>query len=128
MPVPEPWQHSSMRNGFLGCAARIAFGLMIFAVLATAILLRPPKWLSDFDQSFYLSIAYDLDHHGVFSNGVFGEADRTVAGPRPGMFFGPVYPWLVFAAGKLDPRFAAAVDCSVEANRKERDGAECEVY
>ncbi len=117
-----------MRDKLLGGGARLAFGLLIFAVLVTAILLRPPKWLADFDQSFYLSIAYDLDHHGVFSNGVFDQVDRTVEGPRPGMFFGPVYPWLVLAVARIDRRFAAAVDCSVEANRKERDGAECEVY
>ena len=29
---------------------------------------------------------------------------------------------------KLDPRFARAVDCSVEANHNARDGDECEVY
>jgi hypothetical protein len=104
------------------------FGLVVFSVLATAILLRPAKWLSDFDQSFYLTIAYDLVHHGVFSNGVFDKVDSTVALPPPGRFFGPVYPAIVVAAMKLDPRFGRAVDCSVEANHKTREGAECEVY
>ena len=117
-----------MRDKLLGYGARLAFGLAIFAVLVTAILLRPPKWLGDFDQSFYLSIAYDLDHHGVFSNGVFDRADRAVEGPRPGMFFGPVYPWLIFAAARIDRRFAAAVDCSVEATYETREGAPCEAY
>ena len=93
-----------------------------------AILLRPPKWLSDFDQAFYLTIAYDLNHHGVFSNGLFDDVNSTVAVPPPGRFFGPLYPWLVVAATKLDPRFAAAVSCTVEANHKMREGAECEVY
>src|SRR5262245_14938675 len=117
-----------MRNRVLGCSARTAFGLLIFAALATAILLQSPKMLRDFDQSFYLTIAYDLTHHGVFSNGVFDDVNSTVAAPPPGMFFGPVYPWLVVAATKLDPRFARAVDCSVEANHKARDESECEVY
>jgi hypothetical protein len=117
-----------MRNRLLDCGARIAFSLLIFATLATAILLRPSKWLSDFDQSFYLTIAYDLFHHGVFSNGVFDDVNSTAAAPPPGMFFGPVYPWLIVAATKIDPRFARAVDCSVEANHKIRDGGECEVY
>ena len=117
-----------MRHGLFDIGARIAFGLLIFAVLATAILSRPPKWLSDFDQAFYLTIAYDLDHHGVFSNGVFDEVNSPIAPPPPGMFFGPLYPWLVLAATKVDPRFARAVDCSVEANHKVHDGAECEVY
>jgi hypothetical protein len=117
-----------MRNRLFDTAGRIAFGLLVFAVLAAAILAQPPKWLSDFDQSFYLTIAYDLDHHGVFSNGVFDEVNSATAAPPPGMFFGPLYPWLVLAATKVDPRFARAVDCSVEANHKIRDGAECEVY
>jgi hypothetical protein len=117
-----------MRNRLFDCGARIGFGLLVFAALATAILLRPPKWLSDFDQSFYLTIAYDLIHHGVFSNGVFDDVNSTVTAPPPGRFFGPVYPWLIVAATKIDARFSRAVDCSVEANHKVRDGAECEVY
>jgi len=44
------------------------------------------------------------------------------------MFFGPVYPVLVLAAMKLDPRFAEAVRCSVEANRGRRNEATCEAY
>lgn len=117
-----------MRQRLLACGARIIFALLVFAVLATAILLRPAKWLSDFDQSFYLTIAYDLDHHGVFSNGVFDDVNSTRAAPPPGRFFGPIYPWLILAATKIDARFAKAVDCSVEANHQARDGAECEVY
>ena len=62
---------------------------------------RPEKRLNDFDQSFYLTIAYDLEHHGVFSNGPFAKVDSTVARPPPGMFFGPLYPTLVLAAMKL---------------------------
>jgi hypothetical protein len=110
------------------CGARTAFALSVFAVLATAIMAHPPRRLTDFDQSFYLTIAYDLNHHGVFSNGVFDGVNSTIAAPPPGMFFGPVYPLLVAAATRIDHRFAAAVDCSVEANNKARDGAECEVY
>ena len=108
--------------------ARIVFGAPVFAVLATAILTRPAKWLTHFDQSLYLTIACDLNHHGVFSNGVFDAVDITAAAPPPGMFFAPLYPWLIVAASKLDPRFGEAVDCSVEANHQVRDGAQCEVY
>ena len=117
-----------MPHRLLSVGARIAFVLLIFATLATAILLRPAKWLSDFDQSFYLTIAYDIAHHGVFSNGVFDKVDSTRSAPPPGRFFGPIYPALVVAAMKLDPRFARAVDCSVEANHKAKDGDQCEVY
>ncbi len=117
-----------MRQPLLACGARIIFALLVFAVLATAILLRPAKWLSDFDQSFYLTIAYDLDHHGVFSNGMFDDVNSTRAAPPPGKFFGPVYPWLILAATKIDARFAKAVDCGVEANHQRRERAECELY
>jgi len=109
-------------------ADRLALGFMVFVVLATAILSSPPKWLNDFDQSFYLTIAYDLDRHGVFSNGVFDDIDSTIAPPKPGMFFGPLYPSIVFAAMKLDGRFAEAARCAVENNRGHREGASCEVY
>jgi hypothetical protein len=108
--------------------ARSAFALLILAMLAAAILARPPKWLSHFDQSFYLTIAYDLERHGVFSNGVLDDVDSTRGPPPPGMFFAPLYPWLVAAVARIDSRFAAAVSCSVEANHEARDGAECEVY
>lgn len=103
-------------------AAKIVFAAMIFAVLAAAILSRPGKWLSDFDQSFYLTVAYDLDRHGVFSNGVFDTTDSSRSAPPPGMFFGPGYPWVVLAAMKIDARFAEAVACIVES------GEGCEIY
>src|SRR5262245_27687124 len=86
------------RRWWLTVAQRIFFALAIMAVLTTAILLRPAKWLSDFDQSFYLTIAYDLKHHGVFSNGKFDDVNSVVAVPPPGMFFAPLYPWLIVAA------------------------------
>ena len=44
------------------------------------------------------------------------------------MFFGPVYPWLVVAATKVDPRFAKATDCIVEAINAKRHGTDCEAY
>ena len=117
-----------MRGALISRASRVVFGLVIFATLATAILLRTPKWLSDFDQSFYITVAYDLVHHGVFSNGVFDTVDSTRETPPPGRFFAPVYPAVVAALMKLDPRFARAADCSVESNAGSRPGSECEVY
>ena len=70
-------------------------------VLALSITNEPPWKLDDFDQSFYITIAYDLDHYGVFSNGVFDEVGSPAAAataPPAGMFFGPVYPLLVLVA------------------------------
>jgi hypothetical protein len=107
---------------------RIAFGILIFAALAAAILARPEKWLTDFDQAFYLTIAYDLNHHGVFSNGVFDDVDSTRERPPPGLFFAPLYPALIVAVTWLDPRFRRAVDCVIEFRPKAEDRSECEVY
>jgi hypothetical protein len=102
--------------------------LAAFLVLAAALLSRPPKQLMDFDQPFYVTIAYDLDRHGVFSNGIFDGTDDAVTAPVPGMFFGPVYPLLVLAAMKIDHRFADAVHCAVEADHGHGDPASCEPY
>jgi hypothetical protein len=107
---------------------RFLFGCVAFAILSLLILHRPDWKLRDFDQGFYVTIAYDLDKYGVFSNGPFGTVDSTIERPTPGMFFGPVFPTLVLAVMKLDTRFAAAVKCSVEANRGHRDEATCEAY
>jgi hypothetical protein len=108
--------------------ARTAFGLIVLAVLATAILRQPPKFLLEFDQLFYVTLGYDLDHHGVLSNGVFDDVNSTVATPPPGKFFGPVYPALVAVAMQLDHRFADAVDCAVGFNEGMRKAEECEMY
>src|SRR5262249_47382974 len=108
--------------------SRLVLAVCAFAVLAIAIVIQPPKSLNDFDQSFYLTIAYDIEHHGVFTNGIFDTTDSTRETPQPGMFFVPGYPLLLLATMKTDPRFARAVDCSVDANHNRRDGSECEIY
>lgn len=109
---------------------RIGLGVLAFVVLGTLILNRPVPALQDFDQTFYISVAYDLDRWGVFSNGIVADSESPTdtdsnTRPAPGMFFGPVYPALVVAAMKLDPRFAQAVRCSVAADRDARDDRDC---
>jgi 4-amino-4-deoxy-L-arabinose transferase-like glycosyltransferase len=99
-----------------------------FASLAAAIMSRVPKSLSSFDQPFYLTIAYDIDRYGVFSNGIFNQSDSSRTMPKAGMFFVPGYPALVLAVMKLDSRFAKAVACSVEANRDANESVECDAY
>ena len=108
--------------------AKILLGLLAFAVLVTAITIQRPKALNDFDQSFYVMIAYDLDRHSVFSNGVFDKVDSTRQAPPSGMFFVPGYPLLVYAAMKLDARFAKAVECSVVAVNEDKDTRLCDAY
>jgi len=108
--------------------SKVLLGLLSFAVLVAAITSQRPKALNDFDQSFYVMIAYDLDRHGVFSNGVFDSVDSTRQPPPSGMFFVPGYPLLVYAAMKLDARFAKAVECSVIAVTENRDTRLCDAY
>src|SRR5262247_710134 len=114
--------------GTARAGATIVFAVGVAAVVALAIAARPAKRMVDFDQPFYLTIAYDLDRHGVFSNGVFDTTDSTRAAPSPGMFFVPGYPLLVLAAMKIDPRFAKAAECSVETNHRQRAGPKCDPY
>jgi hypothetical protein len=122
-------------------ASRIVLVAAAFVTLAAAIMTQPPKGLRDYDQSFYLTIAYDVERYGVYSNGIFDKnrysifsdgildkTDNVSEAPRPGMFFVPGYPLLVFAAMKLDARFARAVECSVEVDFQKRNAAECEAY
>jgi len=124
-----------MPKGFLSARLRAGvFCLFAFIALTVLLLSRPDRTLYDFDGSFYVTIAYDLDRYGVFSNGLFAEDetsredDGSIEPPKPGMFFGPVFPFLVYAAMRLDPRFAEAVHCAVEGDREERDEATCEPY
>jgi 4-amino-4-deoxy-L-arabinose transferase-like glycosyltransferase len=109
-------------------ATKIGLFVVALVVLGALIVGKPARNLQDFDQPFYLTLGYDLDRYGVFSNGFFSGVDDTAAAPPAGMFFGPAYPALVAAVMKLDPRFAAAVRCSVEANRGHRDIATCDPY
>ena len=101
---------------------------MAFLVLGLSILSRPDWKLRDFDQVFYVTIAYDLDRYGVFSDGIFDPVDSSVQPARPGMFFGPVFPAMILAVMNLDQRFAEAVRCSVDSNRGHRDESTCEAY
>src|SRR5580692_7133584 len=109
-------------------STRAGLFVLAFVILGALIVTKPTRNLQDFDQPFYVTLAYDLDRYGIFSNGPFSGVDDTAEAPPAGMFFGPVYPALVAAVMKLDPRFAAAVRCSVEANRGHRDIATCDPY
>src|SRR5882762_3904675 len=127
------FQHSRLcmfwlQRKFCGMRATLVLGLLSFAVLVAAITIRPARPLSDFDQSFYLTIAYDLDRHGVFSNGVFDNVDSAREAPPPGMFFVPGYPLVILAAMKLDARFAKAVECTVIAVNQQKETIDCEPY
>jgi hypothetical protein len=95
---------------------RISVGLFSFMVICGLILTRPIATLQDFDQPLYITIAYDLDRYGTFSNGIYADAEsdtdmNSTTRPPAGMFYGPIYPMLVYAAMQLDPRFGGPLQC-----------------
>src|SRR4051794_24726463 len=102
--------------------------VLAFAIFAVAITTRGPKWLTDFDQGLYLTIAYDLNRYGVFSNGQLDKVDSTTAEPLPGMFFAPLYPVLAAGVMKIDGRFAESVKCAVENAEGKRPGSDCQIH
>jgi hypothetical protein len=116
------------QTAFPNRAIKVGVFLLACIVLGLSILSRPDWKLRDFDQVFYVTIAYDLDRYGVFSDGIFDPVDSSVQPAMPGMFFGPVFPVIVLAAMKADPRFAEAVRCSVDSNRGHRDESACDAY
>src|SRR5215475_12648947 len=116
--------HSSFTTG----AIKLAVVVVSLLTIGLSILSRPDWKLRDFDQVFYVTIAYDLDRYGVFSDGIFDPVDSSVRPAQPGMFFGPVFPAMILAVMKIDPRFAEAVRCSVDSNRGHRDESVCEAY
>ena len=116
------------RSSFLVRAVKCAAVAVSLLTIGLSILTRPDWKLRDFDQVFYVTIAYDLDRYGVFSDGIFDPVDSTIRPAQPGMFFGPVFPAMALATMKFDPRFAEAVRCSVDSNRGHRDESACEAY
>jgi 4-amino-4-deoxy-L-arabinose transferase-like glycosyltransferase len=73
---------------------------------------------SEFDQPFYLGIAYDLVHTGHFTDG-FMFAQPGPGGTRPvGMRFAPLYPAVVAGAAEFDTSLRSGMDCLVESGGK----------
>ena len=75
--------------------------------------------LDEFDQPFYLGIAYDLVHHGRFTDG-YRFAGPASDGRRPeGMRFAPLYPALLAAVSVADGSLRTGLDCLVESAGKD---------
>lgn len=126
--VAEPAVARARRSSFVTRAIKLVVVAASLVTIALSILSRPDWKLRDFDQVFYVTIAYDLNRYGVFSDGIFDPVDSSIQPAQPGMFFGPVFPAMVLAVMTLDPRFAEAVRCSVDSNRGHRDESTCEAY
>jgi 4-amino-4-deoxy-L-arabinose transferase-like glycosyltransferase len=77
---------------------------------------QPITW---FDQTFYIGIAYDLIHHGRFTNGYGFESEPQGVRRPPGMRFTPLYPALLAVLARHDPPFSRAIDCVVHSRGKD---------
>ncbi|HWK46733.1 MAG TPA: hypothetical protein VNT30_18580, partial [Stellaceae bacterium] len=100
--------------------------LLILAILMPLSLRTRVPPLTEFDQKFYVGIAYDLRHEGRFTNGYLFD-DTPDGQERPaGMQFSPIYPGLLALAAWLDPAFDRAIACQAESrgtNQACPDGA-----
>ena len=126
--LAHPATATADRSSLTTATIKFAVAAVSLLTIGLSILHRPDWKLRDFDQVFYVTIAYDLDRYGTFSDGIFDPVDSSVQPAKPGMFFGPVFPAIVRAAMKIDPRFADAVRCSVDSDRGHRDESTCEAY
>ncbi|MFT8242703.1 hypothetical protein [Roseomonas sp. BN140053] len=99
-------------GGYPARHALLAF-VACFALLLAAGWRERPRDLGYGDQYFYASVAWDLLHHGVYSDGFFDRVDSATAVPPPGMFLGPGYPALLAGVMALDPALRDAAACTV---------------
>lgn len=76
---------------------------------------------NQFDDAFYLGVAYDIRHEGVFTNGFAFDDGGSGQTRQPGMFFAPIYPALLSVVGALDTNFGRTMDCVAE-TRAAKDG------
>ena len=75
---------------------------------------RPAEYLWTYDAPVYLSIAYDIEHFGRFTDGS-GWGTPSVDPTRPpGMVRTPLYPIFLAATAELDPVFNRSLNCLVQ--------------
>ncbi len=88
--------------------------LAIAVVLGVQVPHATKRPLTDFDQHFYLGIAYDQVHSGRFTNGyAFAEPGPDRLRPS-GMRFAPLYPSLLALVSRVDGGLRRGMDCLVE--------------
>ena len=101
----------------MSLARRIPAGLgallLVLLVLGTLWRQQSVRPFSEFDQPFYLGIAYDLRHSGRFTDGYF-FAQPGPDGLRPSsMRFTPLYPAFLAAVAQIDGALRDNIDCLV---------------
>jgi len=74
----------------------------------------PPGYLWTYDQPVYLSIAYDIEHFGRFTDGTAWGTPSVDPTRPPGMVRTPLYPMFLAATAELDPVFNRTLNCLVQ--------------
>jgi len=92
---------------------------LIFAVTLACWPRAKVQPFNAFDQGFYLGIAYDLVHHGRFTNGYFFAPEPPGTPRPPGMRFTPLYPTLLAGLSAIDRPFSRSMDCLVRSRGKD---------
>jgi 4-amino-4-deoxy-L-arabinose transferase-like glycosyltransferase len=73
-----------------------------------------PTTMFYYDAPVYLSIAYDIEHYGRFTDGSGWDTPRADPARPSGMIRSPLYPIFLAEAAKLDLFFNHSLDCSVQ--------------
>lgn len=87
---------------------------IVFGWLGTCWYTAPPESVWFYDAPVYLSIAYDIEHFGRFTDGTGWGTPSVDPGRPPGMVRTPLYPMFLAATAELDPAFNRTLDCLVQ--------------
>jgi hypothetical protein len=97
----------------------VAAFLIIVFVCGGLWLGQKPRPLAEFDQPFYLGIAYDLRHAGRFTDGYFFAQPEADGLRPPSMRFVPLYPALLAGVAHIDSALQVNMDCLVNGNGRD---------
>lgn len=90
--------------------SRIAAPLAAALIVILAQVAWKGEKIPEADEFFYLTIADDLNRHGVFTD---GPSARDGGAAAPGRLGAPTYPLLVHLVSQADPALEEAVACHV---------------
>ena len=97
------------------CVQPILAALIIFGWLGACwYKARPAGYLWTYDQPVYLSIAYDIEHFGRFTDGTAWGTPSVDPTRPPGMVRSPLYPIFLAVTADLDPVFNRTLNCLVQ--------------
>lgn len=116
----------SAGRGELWARLRLTLLPLIVALVVIGVqVVRKPTQMPDHDEFYYMTIARDLSLHRTFTDGTFRWGpfenrpgpkhfgDESPEWSKPGRFFAPAYPLIVYALSTLDTQLRTAIFCHV---------------